>query len=62
MDEKALARVLREQANGLTAQAGPGRGPRAPEPDSLSTDDVRREAQRTVASCWTTLAEELDPT
>jgi hypothetical protein len=61
MDEKALARTLREQADGLMAEAGPGRGPRAPEPPSLSRDDVRKEAQRTVASCWAALAEELDP-
>jgi hypothetical protein len=61
MDEKALARALREQADGLMAEAGPGRGPRAPEPPSLSRDEVRKEAQRTVASCWAALAEELDP-
>lgn len=60
IDEKTLARTLREQADGLMAQAGPGRGPRAPEPPSLSTEDVRKEAQRTVASCWAALAEELD--
>lgn len=61
IDEKTLARTLREQADGLMAEAGPGRGPRAPQPLNPSTEDVRREAQRTVASCWAALAEEIDP-
>lgn len=61
IDEKTLARTLREQADGLMAQAGPGRGPRAPQPPSLDADEAAKIAQRTVASCWAALAEEIDP-
>jgi hypothetical protein len=60
MNEHTLAAILRDRADILEAQAGPGRGPRAPErPGGPSEDDVSKAIQRMTAAEYRELADAI---
>ena len=61
MNEQQFARLLRDLATALEDQAGPGRGPRAPQrPGGPDEDEIARIVMRVTAAGYRKLADGIE--